>query len=272
MKFIRNNRWELIADVSSEEMEIFDRFKKEMFYVLHDHIETSFLMIENHLEKHILSDAQFDELLSMKNYIIESNSFNRYYFKVVIMENQSFRFSNDDLFLRFAHYVNLVDNQDLAVSKLKEYIELQCIEYVLGKYNTGLLTEQKIILKTPKEHYNKEYLYLFKPYGYELFEKLRKDAPAPRGITTKYNAIFHFLLNEGYIKNSKKDYLDLVAIQCKSDLGFNKNNERILYKKVEKKNNVDNYLNENELYLLDVLKEFRIENDLPNKKVAKGRN
>ena len=109
MKFIRNNRWKLIAEVSNEEMEIFDRFKKEMFYVLHDHIENSFLMIENHLEKHILLDAQFDELLSMKNFIINGNSYNSYYSNVIIMKNQSFKFSNDDLFLRFAHYVNLVE-------------------------------------------------------------------------------------------------------------------------------------------------------------------
>lgn len=272
MKFKRNSRWKLIAEVSNEELEIFDKFKKEMFYVLHDHIENTFSVIDNHLDKHILLDAQFDELLSMKNYIIESSSFNSYYSKVVIMENQSFRFSNDDLFLRFAHYVNLAECQDVAVLRLKEYIELQCIEYVLKVYDTGLLTKQKIVLKTPKEHYNKEYLYLFKPYGYELFEKLQKDAPAPRGITTKYNGIFHFMLNEGYIKNSKKEYSDLVSIQCKSDLGFNKDNEPLQYNKVEFKPNVRKYLNENESYLLDVLKEFRVEKDIPNKKVAKGSN
>ena len=42
-------------------------------------------------------------------------------------------------------------NEKLLTAKLKEYIELQCIEYVLRHYDTGILTEQKIALKIPKE-------------------------------------------------------------------------------------------------------------------------
>jgi hypothetical protein len=262
MKFIRNNRWKLVAEVSNEEMEMFDSFKKEMFYVLHDHIENSFLTIENHLSKHILLDAQFDELLSMKNFIVNGNSYNSYYSNVIIMKNQSFKFSNDDLFLRFAHYVNLVDNQDLAVSKLKEYIELQCIEYVLRQYDTGILTEQKIVLKIPKEHYNKEYLYLFKPYGFELFEYLNDNVKEPRGITTKYNALYKFLLDRNFIKNNKKDYSKLIGQRYQSDLGYNNNGEKIRYNKVEFKDNTEKYLNENESHLLDLEKIFRTEKEV----------
>ncbi|MCH3885928.1 hypothetical protein [Tenacibaculum aquimarinum] len=262
MKFYRNSRWKLTADVSSEELDVFDAFKKNMFEVLHEHIEFTFLMIENHLSKHILLDAQCDELVNMKNYIINSNSFNSYYSNVIKFIYPSFEFASDNLFLRFAHYTSLSESDEVATLKLKEYIELQCIDYLLVQYDVGVLSEQKIVLKLPKEHFNKEYLYLFKPFGYELFNYLRKNITPPRGVTTKYNAIYHFLLDNGYIKNNKKEYLKLVSIQCKSDLGESKKGEPILYKKVEFKDNIKRFLNENELQLKEILKEFRAERKL----------
>lgn len=226
MEFIRNNRHKLTVKINSDELDKIDAFKKEMHYVLHDKIESSFWMIENHLDEHIYADAQCEELVKMRNVIIEGPSFNKFYASVVKLEYPSFEFPSNDLFYYFAFWSELLHDNQMAILRLKEYLELQCIEYLLKQYETNpVFKEQKLEFVKPANHFNSQYLNVFKPYGYELFEFLEKELEElEKKVTVRFSILFLFLRSKDYVKDNFKNYLQFIHDFRKNKLhDFNTN-------------------------------------------------
>lgn len=141
MEFIRKSRHSVFVKMSVDQLDQLEVFKKEMHYVLHDYIEMSICMIDNHLDLHLHKHAKYEELLKLKNTIIESSAFNKFYAGVVKLEYPSFKFTDNDLFLNFIYWSNFFEDDQIAILRLKEYIELQCIDFYLEDFKPAELQQ-----------------------------------------------------------------------------------------------------------------------------------
>jgi hypothetical protein len=166
MECIRIGKNELKIKVSQNELKILDAFKNEMRYFLDDYKETCLSIIDNHLHQYLNDYTKMNELQKIKNDAIESPGFEISFLNVITLNYPKVDFLNDDLFLKFAWFTNLIDDDQIAKSKIRDYLLVHFINLSLNEYENGGLNAQKIVFQFPKEN---EYNPIFENSESKLF-------------------------------------------------------------------------------------------------------
>jgi hypothetical protein len=136
-----------------------------------------------------------------------SEHFNKFYKDVILLENGFVRFNNTGkLFLSFANAYNILDDDTKGEEQLENIAKIKTLEYLIEDYNKHPDNEFFVQYKLPEEYYNKDFLSVFKPYGFELFCFLNDNLESHKMTPPiKYTVLYHFMFNDGeYLRNAKK--------------------------------------------------------------------
>jgi hypothetical protein len=152
MECIRINKNELKIKVSQNELKILDAFKNEMLHLLDDYKENCLSIIDNHLHPYLNDYAKMNELQKMKKDAFESPGFEISFLNVITLNYPKVEFLNDDLFLKFAWFTNLIEDDQIAKLKITDYLLVHFINLQLDEYENGGLNAQKIVFQFPKDN------------------------------------------------------------------------------------------------------------------------
>jgi hypothetical protein len=204
MECIRINKNELKIKVSQNELKILDAFKNEMLHLLDDYKENCLSIIDNHLHPYLNDYAKMNELQKMKKDAFESSEFEISFLNVITLNYPKVEFLNEDLFLKFAWFTNLIDDDQVAVSKIKDYLFVHFINLHLNEYENGGLNAQKIVFQFPKDND----IYPFKDIEkYNIFLEYVKLHIIEPYLDFSY--LYQRLLEKEFIKYIKqKDFIN----------------------------------------------------------------
>jgi hypothetical protein len=220
-------------EVSSIELEQLDDFKKEKTTYLNN------LIVEYEIEIDLLTSSHYNtepkkfELINLRYQLIMNENYNKFYKDVIIFENGFVRFNNIGIeFLSFANAYNILEDENKGIWQLENSVKIKVLEWLIEDYNKHPENEYFVQYKLPKDYYNKDYLNVFKPYGFELFCFLNDNLESNLTPPIKFTIIYHFMFDKHYLRNTKKDYRDFIKENCKGQL-IRKNNEPYKYNKIE---------------------------------------
>ena len=220
-------------EVSSIELEQLDEFKKEQTIYLNDLIERYKIEIDLLTSLHYDTEPKKFELINLRYQLIMNENYNKFYKDVLIFENGFVRFNNVGIeFLSFANAYNILEEDYKGIWQLENITKIKVLEWFIEDYNKYPDNEYFVQYKLPKDYYNKDYLNVFKPYGFELFCFLNDNLESNLTPPIKFTIIYHFMFNNYYLRNTKKDYRYFIKENCKGQL-VRKNNDFYKYNKIE---------------------------------------
>lgn len=161
--------------------------------------------------------------------------------------------SNNSLFIAYVHGFKMLEN-----SNSKGYwIAKNIIKVSLIEHLTGIIKKGDFHLL---RNYNKEYLEIFPPWGFELFQYLRNRLKNIESEEFRYTLIYTFLVKYGLLRGIGKGlkYREMVRnstdIKIKFD-NFGKNG----------KPETDHYFELHEPEMIEILVRFKEENQIESK-------
>jgi hypothetical protein len=252
-------------EVSSIELEQLDDFKKEQTIFLNDLIENYEIELDLLTSVHYDTESKKFELINLRYQLIMNENYNKFYKDVIIFENGFVRFNNVGIeFLSFANGYNVLEDENKGVWQLENIVKIKVLEWLIEDYNKHPENEYFVQYKLPKDYYNRDYLNVFKPYGFELFCFLNDNLDSNSTPPIKFTIIYHFMFDKHYLRNTKKDYRDFIKENCKGQL-IRKNNEPYKYSKIEIKTKVEIKYSNLEDELNSLLSQFETMRKLKSK-------
>ncbi|MBG7612100.1 hypothetical protein IU405_07545 [Polaribacter sp. BAL334] len=252
-------------EVSSIELEQLDDFKKEKTKYLNDLIKSYEIEIDLLTSVHYDIEPKKFELINLRYHLIMNENYNKFYKDIIIFENGFVRFNNvGKEFLSFANAYNILEDENRGVLQLVNILKIKVLEWLIEDYNKHPENEYFVQYKLPKDYYNKDYLNVFKPYGFELFCFLNDNLESNLTPPVKFTIIYHFMLNKRFLRNTKKDYLDFIKENFRGQL-IRKNNEPYKYNKIENIEIVRVNYNNAEIELKSLLSQFETIRKLKSK-------
>jgi len=221
-------------EVSSIELEQLNDFKKEQTKYLNDLIESYEIEIDLLMSLHYDTEPKKFELINLRYQLIMNENYNKFYKDVIIFENGFVRFNNVGIeFLSFVNAYNILEDENKGVWQLENFVKIKFLEWLIEDYNKHPENEYFVQYKLPKDYYNKDYLNVFKPHGFELFCFLNDNLESNLTPPIKFTIIYHFMLGK-YLRNAKTDYKEFIKDYCQGQL-IDKNNNPYKYNKIESK-------------------------------------
>jgi len=253
-------------EVSSIELEQLDKFKKDQTIFLNDLRERYDIELDLLTSVHYNNEAKKFELINLRYKLIMDEYYNKFYKDVVIFENGFVRFNTLGIeFLSFANAYNILDDEYKGVWQLENTVKIKTLEYLIEDYNKYPDNEYFVQYKLPKEYYNKDFLDVFKPYGFELFCFLNDQLQDSMTPPVKFTVIYHYMHSASkYIKNAKSKYKEFVKGYCKGQL-INKRGKHYKYNKIENLNTVILKYNQSKEELDSLLSQFETIRKLKSK-------
>ncbi len=243
--------------LSKEERKKIDILKKELIQDL-DHYremvrEELLLEIENFytpsIQIELLERAALETKLNL--------AFNSYYYRekcFYVDHNGNAQItSKDPLFIAYVHGFKMLENLNSKGYRIAEnIIKVSLIEHLATTINNG----NYHLLKK----YEKKYLYLFQPWGFEFFQYLSHRYKRIDSEETRYTLIFTFLKTTGIITGTgtAKNYREMVSKETDIRIAF-KNFGNL------GKRNDDDFYQYNEGIMTEILREFKEENNIKYK-------
>lgn len=220
-------------EVSSIELEQLDDFKREKTVYLNDLIESYEIELDLLTSVHYDIEPKKFELINLRYHLIMDENFNKFYKDILIFENGFIRFNNNGKdFLSFANAYNILEDENRGVWQLENIVKIKVLEWLIEDYNSNPKNEYFVKYKLPKDYYNKDYLHVFKPYGFELFCFLNDNLEVTLTPPIKFTIIYHYMFDKKYLRNAKTDYKNFIKEYCKGQL-IRKNGHPYKYNKVE---------------------------------------
>jgi hypothetical protein len=251
--------------VSSIELEQLDDFKKEKTTFFNNFIEDYKIELDVLTSLHYDTEPKKFELINLRYQLIMNENYNKFYKDVIVFENGFVRFnSTGKLFLSFANAYDILNVENKGIWQLENIVKIKVLEWFIEDYNKHPENEYFVQYKLPKDYYDKDYLNVFKPYGFELFCFFNDNLETTMTPPVKFTVIYHFMFGKHYIRNTKKDYRDFVKEHCKGQL-IDKNKNPYKYNKIENKGLVEVKYNNAKHELNSLLSQFETKYKLKSK-------
>ncbi|WP_147677274.1 hypothetical protein [Algibacter pacificus] len=243
--------------VRQQNLDFLVNYAKKLFNDLFDRHKTN---IETLITKNVFDTSDIKEVKIELKTIFKNVDINIYwgssppykFFESVKIENNKFIYDVDEI-IKPAINSQLINPYELIENKFSRGHDFNQwvgnIVYTTKKVYLKYLLEQ---LKPSSVKYNQTYLYLFKPWGFELFEFLNDRFEGAPAETVKYTILFHFLKSQGFVSGLNARYLEFV----KSN--YSKRN----FNRLDFDDVCNEKLKRNEQRLNDIYREFLQTHDL----------
>lgn len=243
--------------ITKEEREKIEIIKGELFTDLNHYkeIEKEELLFE--IENFYTSSIQI-ELLERESLETKLHlAFNSYYYRekcfYVDCNGNAQITSNYPLFLTYVHGFRMLENlNNKGISIARNIIKVSLIEHLTTTIKNG----NYHLLKK----FDKKYLHLFQPWGFEFFQYLRNRYIQIESEETRYTLIFTFLKIKGIITGTGKanKYREMVRKETNIRIGFKNFG-------TNGKRTDDDFYEANEGVMTEILREFKEENNIKSK-------